>query len=219
MEMMTCRRTDSHSMGIGRLPRRRAAEHIMSMRAQHTPRRRWTEQEFYAARDAAPAGERWELVDGDVLVTPSPHWSHQSIVTQLVVLLNAYVRGQQLGAVFAAPLDVKLEPGMVTQPDVLVVPRGQLRSDEYFVRSLLLAVETLSPSSAQFDRVVKRPHYQRKRVAEYWIVDRESRTFERWQPDDERPAILSETLVWHPTGATEPLTLDIPTFFRDAEPL
>ena len=191
----------------------------MSMRVQQTHRRRWTEQEFYAARDAAPAGERWELVDGDVLVTPSPHWSHQSIVTQLVVLLNAYVRGQQLGAVFAAPLDVKLEPGMVTQPDVLVVPRGQLRSDEYFVRSLLLAVETLSPSSAQFDRVVKRPHYQRKRVAEYWIVDRESRTFERWQPDDERPAILSETLVWHPTGATEPLTLDIPAFFRDAEPL
>jgi small subunit ribosomal protein S1 len=114
---------------------------------------------------------------------------------------------------------VKLEPGMVTQPDVLVVPRGQLRSDEYFVRSLLLAVETLSPSSAQFDRVVKRPHYQRKRVAEYWIVDRESRTFERWQPDDERPAILSETLVWHPTGATEPFMLDIPAFFRDAEPL
>lgn len=59
----------------------------MSMRVQHTHRRRWTEQEFYAARDAAPAGERWELVDGDVLVTPSPHWSHQGIVTRLVVLL------------------------------------------------------------------------------------------------------------------------------------
>ena len=191
----------------------------MSMPVQQTPRRRWTEQEFYEARDAAPSNERWELVDGEVLVTPSPHWSHQSIVTRLVVLLDAYVRAEQVGAVFAAPLDVKLEPGMVTQPDVLVVPKGQLRSDEYFVRNLLLAVETLSPSSARFDRVVKRPHYQRKRVAEYWIIDQESRTFERWQPDDERPAILSETLVWHPAGATHAFELDIPAFFRDAQPL
>lgn len=140
------------------------------MPAQQTPRRRWTEQEFYEARDAAPAGERWELVDGDVLVTPSPHWSHQGVTLRLAILLDAYCRAEKVGAVFTSPLDVKLEPGMVTQPDVLVVPKGQLRSDEYFVRSLLLAVETLSPSSARFDRVVKRPHYQRKRG----ILDRRS---------------------------------------------
>jgi Uma2 family endonuclease len=122
-----------------------------------------------------------------------------------------------LGKLFVAPLDVKLEPGMVTQPDLLVVPTGHLDDKIYFVSRLLLAVEVLSPASARFDRVIKRPRYQRNRVPEYWIVDRESRTFERWQPDDERPAILSETLVWHPEGAQMPLELDIPSLFDEAD--
>jgi Uma2 family endonuclease len=106
---------------------------------------------------------------------------------------------------------------MVTQPDLLVVPMGHLDDKVYFVSRLLLAVEVLSPASARFDRVIKRPRYQRNRVPEYWIVDRESRTFERWQPDDERPAILSDTLVWHPEGASMPLELDIPSFFDEAD--
>ncbi|MEO8337512.1 MAG: Uma2 family endonuclease, partial [bacterium] len=82
-----------------------------------------------------------------------------------------------------------------------------MRPDErvYFVSRLLLAVEVLSPGSARFDRVIKRPRYQRNRVPEYWVVDRASRTFERWQPDDERPAILSDMLVWQPEGTRIPL--------------
>ncbi len=123
--------------------------------------RRWSEEEFYKARDAAPPGERWELVDGEVLVTPSPQWIHQRIVV-LTALLDAYVRAQSLGEVFASPLDVKLEPGLVLQPDVLVVPAGELRSRTDMIRHLLLAVEMISPSSARHDRVTKRPRYQRK---------------------------------------------------------
>src|SRR6476660_4108416 len=91
------------------------------------PDRPWTEEEFYAARDAAPFGERWELVDGEVLVTPSPNWVHQRIVLRLTILLDGYVRAQRIGEVFGSPLDVKLEPGLVLQPDVLVVPNGELR--------------------------------------------------------------------------------------------
>src|SRR5439155_17037477 len=99
----------------------------MVMPAHTAPRRRWTEEEFYAARDAAPPGERWELVDGEVLVTPSPHWTHQRIVVRLTVLLDAYVRSQAIGETFSSPLVVKLEPGLVLQPDILVVPNGELR--------------------------------------------------------------------------------------------
>ncbi|MEO5818465.1 MAG: Uma2 family endonuclease, partial [Gemmatimonadaceae bacterium] len=178
------------------------------MVAEKSAARRWTEAEFYVARDAAPAGERWELVDGEVLVTPSPHWRHQAVMVPLLFRIREYVRAQAVGRVFFAPLDVKLEPGMVTQPDLLVVPNGHLDDEIYFVSRLLLAVEVLSPGSARFDRVIKRPRYQRNRVPEYWVVDRESRTFERWQPDDERPAILSDMLVWHPEGALIPLELD-----------
>lgn len=188
------------------------------MPAQHASSRRWTEEEFYAARDAAPPGVRWELVDGEVLVTPSPHWTHQRIVVRLTVLLDNYVRSQRLGEVFASPLDVKLEPGLVLQPDVLVVPAGELRVKSDIVKRLLLAVETISPSSARHDRVTKRPRYQRNRVPEYWIVDDSSRTIERWTPDDERPDLIAEQLVWHPTGASEPFVLDLVAFFADVVP-
>ena len=157
--------------------------------------RRWTEEEFYAARDAAPYGERWELVDGAVLVTPMPHWTHQRAVFRLGVALDAYVRSQSIGEVFTAPLDVKLQPGLVLQPDILVVPDGVLRAHGDIVNRLLLAVEAISPGSARYDRVIKRPADQRNRLPEYWVVDERSGTVERWRPDDERPEILSEQLV------------------------
>jgi len=179
------------------------------------PDRLWTEEEFYAARDAAPPGERWELVDGQVLVTPSPSWVHQRIVRRLTILLDAYVTAQEIGEVFAAPLDVKLEPGLVLQPDVLVVANGELRRRSDIVRHLLLAVETVSPRSARHDRVTKRPRYQRNRVPEYWIVDDVSQTIERWTPDDERPELLAEHLVWQPASAAEPFVLDLVAFFKE----
>ena len=184
----------------------------MPVRALHGP---WTEDEFYAARDAAPPGERWELVDGEVLVTPSPHWMHQRIVVRLTVLIDGYVRASALGELFTSPLDVKLEPGLVLQPDLLVVPPGEIRRRSDIVQHLLLAVEIVSPSSARHDRVTKRPRYQRNRVPEYWIVDEMSQTVERWTPDDERPELLAERLVWHPAGASEPFVLDLVRFFAD----
>jgi Uma2 family endonuclease len=186
----------------------------MVMPAHRAPHRRWTEEEFYAARDAAPPGERWELVDGDVLVTPSPHWIHQRIIARLTILLDAYVRPRGLGEVFPSPLDVKLQPGLVLQPDVLVVPAGELRHRSDIVRQLLLAVEIVSPSSARHDRVRKRPYSQRNRVPAYWIVDDMSGTIERWTPDEDRPEILAERLVWHPTAAADPFVLDLVTFFK-----
>jgi Uma2 family endonuclease len=195
-----------------------AAEHIMGMPAYQTHPRRWTEAEFYKARDAAPPGERWELVDGEVLVTPSPHWIHQRAAVRLLVRMHPYVRAHALGEMFVAPLDVRLAPGLVTQPDLLIVPPGLLRTVDDRVSRLLLAAEIVSPSSARFDRVVKRPRYQRHRVSEYWVIDERSATIERWQPDDERPEILSEQLVWHPDGAPEAFVLDLRGFFAEIAP-
>jgi Uma2 family endonuclease len=188
------------------------------MPAHRAAKRRWTVEEFYKARDAAPAGERWELVDGEVLVTPSPHWVHQRAVLRLFELIAPYVRASALGECFVSPLDVLLEPGLVLQPDLLVVPNGELRSRSDVIRRLLLAVEIVSPSSARHDRVTKRPAYQRNRVSEYWVFDEPSRTVERWRPADERPEILSEQLVWTPASAREPFILALPAFFIGLAP-
>jgi Uma2 family endonuclease len=206
-----------HMLPCATLPRFEFAEQIMGMPAQRE-QRRWTEAEFYAARDAAPPGERWELVDGEVLVTPSPHWVHQAVLVRLLELLAPYVRAHSLGQIFVSPLDVKLEPGLVLQPDLLVVPRGELRTREDIVRRLLLAVEVVSPSSARHDRVTKRPKYQKNRVPEYWVLDETSRTIDRWRPDDERPEIIAERLTWHPDGAAAAFVLDLASFFGDVLP-
>jgi Uma2 family endonuclease len=140
---------------------------------------------------------------------------HQRIIGRLFVPLDAYVRPRAFGEAFASPLDVKLRPGLLLQPDLLVVPSGELRRRSDIVQRLVLAVEIVSPSSARFDRVKKRPQYQRSRVSQYWIVDDMSQTVERWTADDETPEILSEWLVWQPAGAAEPFVLDLMQFFQD----
>lgn len=194
------------------------AEQFVGMPAQVAPPRRWTLEEFYRERDAAPMGERWELVDGEVLVTPSPHWTHQRIDLRLAFLLHSYVQAQSLGEVFVSPLDVLLEPNLVLQPDILVVPNELLRNRADRVTRLLLAVEIISPSSARHDRVKKRPAYQRNRVPEYWVIDDRSETVERWRPDDDRPELIVGLLEWQPAGAGEPFRLDVPQFLEELLP-
>lgn len=75
----------------------------------------------------------------------------------------------------------------------------------------------LSPSSARADRHIKRRRYQRAGIAEYWIVDLDARLIERWRPDDERPELLAEELVWRPAGSSEPLRLELPMLFAEVD--
>jgi Uma2 family endonuclease len=178
--------------------------------------RHWTAREVRELIAAAPlATPRYELVDGELLVTPGPGAFHQRAVVKLIVALDAYLERERIGRVIASPSDVELEPEFVTQPDVFVVPMAEWRrvaTEGMPIRELLLAIEVLSPSSGRHDRVRKRPLYQRH-VSDYWIVDLDARLFERWTPGDERPEVVTEALVWHPAGAATPLTLDIDALF------
>jgi Uma2 family endonuclease len=178
--------------------------------------RRWTPREVRELIEAAPlATPRYELVDGELLVTPGPHPMHQRAVGELIVALSAYLQLERVGHVIPSPSDVELEPEFITQPDLFVVPMAEWRrvaKDEPPIRQLLLAVEVLSPSSSRYDRVRKRPLYQRN-VPDYWIIDLDARLFEHWTPGDDRPALVTETLVWQPDDAATPLALDIRAYF------
>ena len=205
---------ESLTMGHVRLLPPRRAEQIMAMPAV---KRRWTAREVRELTDRNPlASPRYELVDGELLVTPSPNAMHQNAVYLLQRALNDYLNPRRLGHALASPLDVELEPQLVVQPDVLVVPLREFKRlrHEMPVRELVVAAEVLSPSSGRFDRVDKRVPYLRH-ASEYWIVDLDDRLFERWQPNDERPQILVNELVWHPTNALEPFRLHLPSFFAD----
>ncbi len=76
-----------------------------------------------------------------------------------------------------------------------------------------MVIEVSSPSTARYDRVVKRPAFQDAGVEEFWIVDLDARLVERWRPEDGRPDILLERLTWQPEGAPQPLDSDLAAFF------
>jgi Uma2 family endonuclease len=177
--------------------------------------KRWTADEVRAMQDASRAWPRYELIDGELLVTPAPSWNHQEAVMLLLRLLADYLDRQPVGRVVISPADIALEPGSVLQPDVFVVPARDVRPRGSWrdVRSLLLAAEVLSPSSGRADRVTKRRFFQRQGVPEYWIVDVDSGVVERWRVGDERPELPDERLAWQPEGAAEPFVLELVPFF------
>ncbi|MBI1723138.1 MAG: Uma2 family endonuclease [Gemmatimonadetes bacterium] len=173
---------------------------------------RWTAE---MARALPDDGNRYEVVDGELLVTPAPRRLHQYAVIHLAAALLDYVRGADIGVVLTSPADIELDPHGMVQPDVFVegLVGGRPARDWNTGAPLLLVVEVVSPSTARADRTIKRRRYQRAGIPEYWIVDPDARTIERWRPDDERPEVLSESITWRPSPEAEPLTIDLPSFF------
>jgi Uma2 family endonuclease len=182
----------------------------MGMPAQEVARR-WTREEVLALPSD---GNRYELVDGDLLVSPTPRPLHQVAVSELSDLLKPYVRAHQLGALFAVPADLDLSSDQIVQPDLFVSTRRRILTWEE-VGVPLLVVEVLSPSNARADRITKRTIYQRAGVPTLWIVDLDARHIEVWTPDAERPTIAVESLSWQPSAAVEALRIDLPRFFTD----
>jgi len=170
------------------------------------------------ARALPDDGNRYEVLDGELQVTPAPSWDHQSLVEDLHVLLRPYVARHSLGWTKLSPADIEFSPRRLVQPDLFVVPwrEGPRPRTWREVTSLLLAIEVLSPSTAQADRQRKRVIYQSEGVGEYWIVDPDARLLERWRPGDTRPEIALESLTWAPREGVEALVIDVAELFAHA---
>jgi Uma2 family endonuclease len=175
-------------------------------------RTRWTADMVRALPDD---GNRYEVVDGELLVTPAPTRLHQRAVAEFLVVLHEYARSSGVGEALTSPADWELDRHAMVQPDVFVEGYvGGRPTNEWNVGApLLLVVEILSPGTARADRTVKRRRYQRAGIPEYWIVDLDARVVERWRPDDERPEVLGETIEWGPAAGVEPLTIALPPLF------
>ena len=182
----------------------------MAMPAQHTE---WTVEMVRALPDD---GNRYEVIDGELFVTPAPSLIHQRAVAELLDILRPYVKAHRIGEALASPADVIVYGRRkFVQPDVFVLPlmngkRVQAWSD---VGRLLLTVEVISPSTRRADREDKRVLYAEKGVPEYWIVDTDERIVERWRPDDTPVEILSESLEWKPDHDAPPLVIDLLAYF------
>lgn len=160
-------------------------------------------------------GNRYEIIGGELIVSPSPGPLHQRALKHLTMTLIPYVEDERHAELFFAPSDVIFTPRDVVEPDILVVPRseGPLPRRWQDVGRLILAVEILSPSSEFNDRQRKLRLYRRERVPEYWIVSCDGRVVERWRPEDERPEVLTATLSWQPFEGRAPLEIDLVRLF------
>lgn len=179
-------------------------------------REAWTRAEVLALIDANPLlTPRYELVDGELLVTPGPAHIHQKAARELVIVLHPYLEQTGIGEVLFSPSDVQLELESLLQPDLYVVSpeEGRRLIGANTAHALLLAIEIISPSSGRHDRGKKRAYYQRN-VPEYWIFDIEPRFVERWLPGEEQPEIVRHRLEWNPAGAEVPFVMDLDAFFR-----
>lgn len=176
-------------------------------------KRDWTVADLAGLPDD---GNRYEVLDGILYVTPSPSADHQTAVQALHRLLADYLDREPTGFVFVAPGDVTFSPRRLVQPDLFVVPLQEGRRPRRFadVKHLLLAVEVLSPSTSRADRVAKRTVYREEGVEVYWVVDLDARTVERSVPNDLRVEVLTDRIEWHPAGAERPLIIDLEEYFR-----
>src|SRR5206468_2476528 len=158
----------------------------------------------------------YEVVHGELLVTPAPRVWHQEVLVRLLEALRAYVKAAAPGLhVFASPADISWSADTLVQPDVFVVPLSEARTlDWNQIKDLRLAIEVLSPSSTRADRFTKRRLYQERSIPTYWLVDGEERLVEVWTPQTEFPAVERERLNWHPAGARRPFTLELAELFR-----
>jgi Uma2 family endonuclease len=207
----------SRPLIMGRVSLRQsfAAEQRMGMPVQKAPR--WTTADVRALMDESRPWPRYELINGKLIVTPAPSWAHQRAVALLWQALNEYLLSEPVGVVMMSPSDIELEPGVITQPDVFVVPTANGRHPKAWleVKTLLVAAEVLSPSNARYDRVDKRKFFQRVAVPQYWVIDLDARIFERWTPSDVRPEVIDAVIDWHPAGASKAFEFDVAQYFAD----
>jgi Uma2 family endonuclease len=174
---------------------------------------------FYYTADMVRAlpddGNRYETVHGELLVTPAPRAWHQELVSRLLVDLVLYLRSYRVGHLIASPADISWGSDTLVQPDLFVVPVEQARTLEWTaMRSLLLAIEVLSPSSARADRFTKRRLYLQQGVPAYWVIDGDQHIVEVWTPESEWPSVQRERVEWRPVDAAAPFELDLRHLFQ-----
>lgn len=128
-------------------------------------------------------GKRYQILDGEVFVSPAPTLRHQAVLRNLARILDRHVATHRLGQIFFAPVDVVLARKTVVQPDLLFVSaaREAILADAAILGAPDLLVEVLSPGTIREDRKLKKALYTRYRVPHYWIVDPRARKLEIYE--------------------------------------
>jgi Uma2 family endonuclease len=174
--------------------------------------RMWTLDEVHRLPDD---GNKYELVRGELFVTPPPGVEHETILARLAAILTPYVSAQKLGHVYHPRSVVRFE-GSEVEPDLMVrqphpAPRGN-DSDWASAPTPCLVVEVLSSVTRRRDLNQKKDLYLDAGVSEYWVVDPESRTITVLTRRSS--VVVGDRMQWLPAGAGEPLGFEVGELFE-----
>jgi Uma2 family endonuclease len=189
------------------------------MSTQSAAARAWTFEEFARLPDD---GNRYEVIAGELYVTPPPDITHQEASARFNWLLRGFATEQHaLGRVWYAPLAVMLGDGDYLEPDIVFLLKEH---EHYRTRRAIegppdLVVEILSPTTARQDRGIKRQRYAHFGVTEYWIVDTDRRRVEvyRLQEDPDHARLVADRLTWRPVEGGPVLEIDVAALLADLD--
>lgn len=171
----------------------------------------WTLDELHRLPED---GNKYELVRGELFVTPPPSVGHEELAAVLGRILDAYVAASGLGRVYRPRAVLRVLESEV-EPDLMVRPAAAGAVDWSEAPPPILVVEILSNATRRRDHVQKRDLYLDAGVPEYWIVDGQRRDICVVKPA-QLDLVASELLTWQPLNAPEPLVIDVQVFFREA---
>ncbi len=158
-------------------------------------------------------GNRYEVLDGALLVTPAPNERHQRVATELAAQLVWYCRAHRLGTVYAYGAIPRDRSEL--QPDVMVV-LGDVRERKSGWKGLprpALVVEVLSDSTRSRDLLLKREAYDRWGIAEYWVVDADECLVTTVHPGGDEVGV-ADVLRWQPRAELPALEIELADLFR-----
>lgn len=173
---------------------------------------RWTVERLQTLPDD---GRRYEVIDGELFVTPAPSGAHQDAVLELARMLVPYAQSVALH-VRVAPWAVRFSGVREVQPDLVVIPLladGSRPSTFTELGRAALVVEVLSRGTARVDRGRKRLLYGEEDVGAYWIVDLDARCVERWGRGSMEAEVCRSALAWQPVSDCDALVIDLVRYF------
>ena len=176
-----------------------------------TATRKWTLEELHGLPDD---GNRYELVHGELLVTPAPTAVHETILARLSRILDRFVEAQGLGLVYRPRSVIRRRPRSEVEPDLYV----SAEIVDYDAAPIpMLVVEVLSPYTRRRDESIKRAYYlDEVGVPEYWMIDPDAGTLRvarRAGPD----VTYEGMMVWAPP-ASDSLSFDVRDLFPSRTP-
>lgn len=167
----------------------------MQMEIENSIIEKISSKKTYKDYEQLPEGAPYQLINGELVMSPSPIYFHQKIIMNLITSLSKYIENNKVGEIILSPMDVYLTEEDVYQPDIIFISNENKGIIKDRIRGVPdLVVEVLSPSTGYYDLVKKKIIYEQTGVKEYWIVDPEMKTVEVYENNNKEFQVFNKAV-------------------------